>query len=417
MTRIIITAFAACLALTGNAQSLLLNGSFEFPAIPADTLAIRPPTSWERFGSPRLVNGVYGGSEAPGSFDGQQYVSIGNDGIQMGISQTFTVATSGTYTLTWFDNAGNSDIPATAPYYVSLRTSSNLELAKVNLSVKDGAGWTSHTMPLNLTPGSYLLLFYSQQFTPGGLATCLDKVSILGQTPNEPPVANDQSVTTEPGTPKSITLTATDPENDPLTYSIGTNPTHGALSGTPPNVTYTPYYAGFSGPDSFTFKANDGQEDSNPATVSITVGSNNPPVASNPPHVTTAVNTPVNVTLTATDPDGDPLTFQILSQPTHGTAALFGSGPRPSTRPPKTTQAPIRSRLRRMMGRRIRTRRRCRSTWAQTIRLTPTTIPTRRIRILPWTSLCLPQIPRTILSPTPLAVIRRMGRSVARPRT
>ncbi len=47
------------------------------------------------------------------------------------------------------------------------------------------------------------------------------------------------------------------------------SPTHGALSGTAPNLTYTPT-TGYSGADSFTFKANNGT-DSNMATVSITV--------------------------------------------------------------------------------------------------------------------------------------------------
>ena len=58
-----------------------------------------------------------------------------------------------------------------------------------------------------------------------------------------------------------------------MTYSIVAGPAHGTLSGTAPNVTYTPN-AGYSGPDSFTFKASDGALDSNIATVSITV---NPP--------------------------------------------------------------------------------------------------------------------------------------------
>jgi hypothetical protein len=74
-------------------------------------------------------------------------------------------------------------------------------------------------------------------------------------------------------TPKAITLLATDVDGDPLTYQIAAQPAHGTLSGTPPNVTYTPA-AGYSGSDSFTFKANDGRVDSNIATVSITFAIN-----------------------------------------------------------------------------------------------------------------------------------------------
>ena len=64
-----------------------------------------------------------------------------------------------------------------------------------------------------------------------------------------------------------------------LTFSIVTPPAHGTLTGTLPNVTYTPA-ANYNGPDSFTFRASDGSLVSNTATVSITVAPvNDAPVA------------------------------------------------------------------------------------------------------------------------------------------
>ncbi len=87
---------------------------------------------------------------------------------------------------------------------------------------------------------------------------------------NSPPVADDQAVSTPKDTPVAITLTASDANGDALTFAIVTGPTDGALSGTAPNVTYTPN-AGFIGTDSFSFKANDGTVDSNIATVTIEV--------------------------------------------------------------------------------------------------------------------------------------------------
>jgi len=89
-------------------------------------------------------------------------------------------------------------------------------------------------------------------------------------TGNSPPVANNQAVTTSKNIAKDITLTASDPNNDPLNYSIVTQPAHGTLTGTAPNLTYNPG-TDYVGADSFTFKANDGTTDSNTATVSITV--------------------------------------------------------------------------------------------------------------------------------------------------
>jgi peptidoglycan/xylan/chitin deacetylase (PgdA/CDA1 family) len=88
---------------------------------------------------------------------------------------------------------------------------------------------------------------------------------------NSAPVASAGSFSTNQGIIKSFTLNATDADGNPLTYSIVGAPSHGSVSpGTGSNRTYTPA-AGFFGSDSFTFKANDGQADSNTATVSITV--------------------------------------------------------------------------------------------------------------------------------------------------
>lgn len=100
----------------------------------------------------------------------------------------------------------------------------------------------------------------------------VDASAALGLTTiiNNQPIAYDQSVTTGEDTAKNLTLTGYDIDGDALTYSIVTGPSHGLLTGTLPNVIYTPdqdYY----GPDSFTFKVNDGIVDSNNATVSITI--------------------------------------------------------------------------------------------------------------------------------------------------
>ena len=74
--------------------------------------------------------------------------------------------------------------------------------------------------------------------------------------------------------PGAIVLSGSDAEGEPLSYSVVTAPAHGTLSGTAPNLTYTPN-ANYFGPDSFSFKANDGLADSAPANVPITVTSVN----------------------------------------------------------------------------------------------------------------------------------------------
>jgi len=161
---------------------------------------------------------------------------------------------------------------------------------------------------------------------------------------NTAPVADSDTVMTDQDTPVTIYLMGSDADGDTLTYDVESQPSHGSLSDTAPDLTYTPD-SGFSGSDSFTFKVNDGQIDSSVATVSITVSEvvNASPVAEaittsttqetavpvtlRAEAITTSTTqeTAVPVTLRGTDADGDDLTYDLVSQPSHG--SLSGTGP------------------------------------------------------------------------------------------
>jgi hypothetical protein len=162
-----------------------------------------------------------------------------------------------------------------------------------------------------------------------------------------PPVANAQAVSLNEGGTSAITLTGTDPDNDPLRFKVTTLPSKGklydgngtgghliapaelpyALTGAGNAVTYQPD-TGYSGPDSFQFKANDGQVDSTvAATVSITVNHvNRSPVANND-SATTSPDAPVTVSVLVndSDPDHDPLTVTGASTPAYGAAVVNGN--------------------------------------------------------------------------------------------
>ncbi|MFN8219808.1 MAG: Ig-like domain-containing protein [Fimbriimonadales bacterium] len=104
----------------------------------------------------------------------------------------------------------------------------------------------------------------------GTLSTSSATVNVMAT--NTLPTAQNQTVTTPANTPVDITLVATDPDNETLAYQVVTGPTHGTLTGTAPDLTYTPD-TNFVGTDSFVFKASDCIGDSNLATVTIIVGS------------------------------------------------------------------------------------------------------------------------------------------------
>ena len=103
----------------------------------------------------------------------------------------------------------------------------------------------------------------------------------------------------------TIDLSASDVDEDTLTYSIVSGVSRGTLGTIINNqVDYTPD-ANYTGIDSFTFKANDGILESNTATISITV--NPPPTISNE-----TTNTPSETSITITWITDHPSTSRVI---------------------------------------------------------------------------------------------------------
>ncbi|MBU1345365.1 MAG: IPT/TIG domain-containing protein [Alphaproteobacteria bacterium] len=169
---------------------------------------------------------------------------------------------------------------------------------------------------------------YGVQVTTGAVSSpaTIEFAYVATSTPTPTPTATARSVTTPFQTARALTLAGSDP-NTPagaLTYAIGTAPTHGTLSGTAPNLSYTPA-AGYSGPDSFTFSVNNGSASSSPATVSITVEPGTP--TADAQSVSVASQTATAVTLMGSDPHAPArtLTYTVATAPAHGT--LSGTAP------------------------------------------------------------------------------------------
>jgi VCBS repeat-containing protein len=212
-----------------------------------------------------------------------------------------------------------SDLDNDSLTFVILAAPTNGTLSGFNTNT----GAVTYAPNTNFNGGDSFTFRVNDGQTNSGVAT----VAITVSPVNDAPVANSQSVTTPEDTPKAITLTGSDVENDPLTFAIVIGPTNGTLSSFNTNtgsITYTPN-TNFNGPDSFTFRVNDGQTNSTLATVAITVSPvNDAPVANNQ-NVNTPQNTPHAITLTGSDVENDPLTFAIVTSPTNG--ALTGFNP------------------------------------------------------------------------------------------
>jgi len=158
----------------------------------------------------------------------------------------------------------------------------------------------------------------------GLLDSTLATINITVSPVNDAPAGNDQSVSTEENTSLGISLSGSDVDGDSLTYVVVNNPTDGSLSGTAPNILYSPD-AGYNGPDSITFKVNDGAEDSPLATVTINVTPINDPPTADDQGTSTEEDSSVAITLTGSDPDGDSISFSVAAGPSHG--SLTGSPP------------------------------------------------------------------------------------------
>ncbi len=140
---------------------------------------------------------------------------------------------------------------------------------------------------------------------------------------NQPPVADPQSLTTNEDTSTLVTLTGTDADGDDLSFSISSNPGNGVLSGTVPNLFYTPS-PNFNGTDELTFQVSDNAQNSVPAVVSISVLPINDLPTVQAQSLTTAEDTALPIVLAGSDADDDILSFEVTAQPSLG--ALSGTG-------------------------------------------------------------------------------------------
>ena len=167
-------------------------------------------------------------------------------------------------------------------------------------------------------------------------------ISIAIEPVNDPPLAvSDAIEVDEGGTATSLTDEAlsvldgdSDPEGDPLTAVLSVYPTHGNLS-LSNNGTFSYSHDGSeTTSDSFTYRANDGAQDSNTVTISISIAPvNDPPLAVSDAievdeggTATSLTNGVLSVLDGDSDPEGDPLTAELISEPTHGSLSLAEDG-------------------------------------------------------------------------------------------
>lgn len=167
-------------------------------------------------------------------------------------------------------------------------------------------------------------------------ATTVSRSFEVRAEPNKVPVitqGSNVSVTmSEDGkpTPFTLSLSATDGNSDPLTWSIQTAPKHGSADvGITGGTGYVPD-ANFNGSDSFVVAVTDGK-DTAVTIVNVTVDAvNDEPVINGTPAVSVNQDEPYSFAPVASDIDADKLTYSITNKPSWAsfntaTGALTGT--------------------------------------------------------------------------------------------
>lgn len=168
-------------------------------------------------------------------------------------------------------------------------------------------------------PQAFADLLILQGTTPAQLvAANFGGFDPLVASPNTPPVANPDDVSGPEDTVISGDVLAndTDADGNALTAVLVAGAAYGQVALNPDgSFTYTPD-PDFNGSDSFTYRANDGTADSTIATVSLTVDAVNDAPAtlalSNASIAEDAANGTVVGSFSATDVDGDALTYSLV---------------------------------------------------------------------------------------------------------
>jgi autotransporter-associated beta strand protein len=133
-------------------------------------------------------------------------------------------------------------------------------------SFGDAVRWTLPTL------NNYVYQWGSSDGRFDTLVSAINTITVATNAPvmtNLFPVAVSQVVVTT--NTAAITLAGYSCRTNVVTFQNVTSPLHGLLTGTPPNLTYT-VTPGYSGLDRFTFQVSDQLTNSEPATVSIIIG-------------------------------------------------------------------------------------------------------------------------------------------------
>ncbi|MBI4597804.1 MAG: S8 family serine peptidase [Candidatus Omnitrophica bacterium] len=210
-------------------------------------------------------------------------------------------------------------------YYTADATSPSWTPIATNLQCAASSQTKTFSQSLTLVNAQGLHAVRAQFRYGGAASTCTvgsyndhdDLVFQVGTTTNRPPTLNPiGNKTIDEGQPFSMTLTASDPDGNSLTF-IGTNlPTGSTLNPTTGLFSWTPAF-NQSGTYGITFTVKDpgGLLDFESITIVVKNVNNRAPTLGTVSNKTVNEGQVLSFTLSASDPDQDPLTYTMSPTP------------------------------------------------------------------------------------------------------
>ena len=189
-------------------------------------------------------------------------------------------------------------------------------------TVSDNAVGTFSYRPVEDYTGLDSLTFSVTDGVLSDTATVLFTLTAV----NDAPVAFVATVKTDEDIDYYGSVFASDIDNDPLTYSLLTDPSYGTVTITDSSsgtYTYSPK-VNYSGSDSFTFTSSDGSL-SDTSKVLITVPAVNDAPIAHALEIGTYEDTEYSGSVSGFDVENDKLTYNILTNPSNGTVSIKNS--------------------------------------------------------------------------------------------
>ena len=143
-------------------------------------------------------------------------------------------------------------------------------------------------------------------------------ISVKASANSAPSISGSPASVVTAGQPYSFTPSANDADGDPLTFSVANKPTWATFSASTGKLSGTPTAANVGSYPSIAISVSDGKATTSLAAFSITVNAqpNTAPVISGSPATSVSAGTAYSFRPTASDANGDPLTFTMTNKPT-----------------------------------------------------------------------------------------------------